>query len=84
MKNIILCFGIIVATLFLFGPIGIYIGNSIFNVAERCRNYYNKHYVNDYSIAYELYSSEAGKIIKNLGFPCCLEELIIKMDLMGI
>jgi hypothetical protein len=63
-----------------------YIGNSIFNYAKRCRNYYNKnkYYVDDTSIAYELYSSEAGKIIKDLGFPCCLEELIIKMDLMGI
>ena len=62
----------------------IYIGSSIFNVAERCRKYFNKHSVDDYSIAYELYSSEAGRIIKMLGFPCCLEELIIKMDLMGI
>ena len=62
-----------------------YIGSSIFNFAERCRNYYNNKYcVDDYSIAYELYSSEAGRIIKELGFPCCLEELIIKMDLMGI
>jgi hypothetical protein len=61
-----------------------YIGHSIFNFAERCRNYYNKYCVDDYSIAYELYSSEAGKIIKELGFPCCLEELILKMDLMGI
>jgi hypothetical protein len=62
-----------------------YIGHSIFNFAERCRNYYNKYSVYDYStIAYELYSSEAGRIIKELGFPCCLEELIIKMDLMGI
>jgi hypothetical protein len=61
-----------------------YIGHSIFNFAERCRKYYNKHCIDDYSIAYELYSSEAGKIIKELGFPCCLEELAMKMDLMGI
>ena len=61
-----------------------YIGSSIFEYAKRCRNYYNKHYINDTSIAYELYSSEAGRIIKDLGFPCCLEELVIKMDLMGI
>lgn len=61
-----------------------YIGSSIFEYAERCRNYYNKHRVNDYSIAYELCSSEAGKIIKTLGFPTCLEELTIKMDLIGI
>ena len=63
---------------------GHYISSSIFEYAERCRNYYNKYCVNDYSIAYELYSSEAGRIIKELGFPTCLEELIIKMDLMGI
>ena len=62
----------------------IYIGSSIFNFAERCRKYFNKHCVGDDSIAYELYSSEAGRIIKALGFPCCLEELIIKMDLIGI
>ena len=62
----------------------IYIGSSIFNFAERCRKYFNKHCVGDDSIAYELYSSEAGRIIKALGFPCCLEELIINMDLMGI
>lgn len=61
-----------------------YIGHSIFNFAERCRNYYNNYYVGDNSIAYELYSSDAGKIIKALGFPCCLEEIIIKMDLIGI
>jgi hypothetical protein len=61
-----------------------YIGDSIFNFAERCRKYYNKHSVKDNSIAYELYSSEAGKIIKGLGFPCCLEEFLIKCDLMGI
>lgn len=61
-----------------------YIGSSIFNFAERCRNYYNKHCLDDTSIAHELYSSDAGRIIKELGFPCCLEELIIKMDLMGI
>jgi hypothetical protein len=60
-----------------------YIGHSIFNVAERCRNYYNRHCVNDNSIAYELYSSEAGKIIKELGFPCCLEELDLKLTLVG-
>jgi hypothetical protein len=40
--------------------------------------------IDDYSISYELYSSEAGKIIKELGFPTCLEELAMKMDLMGI
>ena len=40
--------------------------------------------INKNSISYELYSSEAGKIIKDLGFPTCIEELIIKMDLMGI
>lgn len=62
----------------------IYIGSSIFNFAEKCRNFYNKHYIDDKSIAYELYSSKAGRIIKEIGFPCCLEELIIKMDLMGI
>lgn len=63
----------------------IYIGNSIFNFAEKCRNFFNnKHYVDANSIAYELCSSEAGRIIKELGFPCCLEELAIKMDLMGI
>jgi hypothetical protein len=64
-----------------------YIGHSIFNFAERCRNYYQYHanLPNKYlNIAYELYSSEAGKIIKALGFPCCLEELAIKMDLMRI
>jgi hypothetical protein len=61
-----------------------YFGSSIFNFANRCRNYYNKHNVDDHSIGYELYSSEAGKIIKALGFPTCLEELVIKMDLMGI
>jgi hypothetical protein len=63
-----------------------YIGSSIFNFAKKCRNYYNKnkYCVDDYSIAYEIYSSEAGRIIKELGFPCCLEELAIKMDLMGI
>ena len=64
---------------------GIYIGSSIFNFAKRCRKYYTKHYVDDDgSIAYELYSSEVGRIIKALGFPCCLEELMIKMDLLGI
>jgi hypothetical protein len=61
-----------------------YIGSSIFKYAEICRNYYQKHYINDNSISYELYFSEAGKIIKDLGFPCCLEELMIKMDLMGV
>jgi hypothetical protein len=61
----------------------IYIGSSIFNVAERCRNYYNRHCVNDNSIAYELYSSDAGRIIKELGFPCCLEELDLKLTLVG-
>ena len=61
-----------------------YIGHSIFNFAKRCRNYFTKYCDKDNSIAYELYSSDAGRIIKALGFPCCLEELIIKMDLMGI
>jgi hypothetical protein len=62
-----------------------YIGSSIFNFAKKCRNYYNNKYcVDDYSIAYELYSSEAGRIIKELGFPCCLEELVMKMDLIGV
>jgi hypothetical protein len=61
-----------------------YIGSSIFKFVERCGNYYNKHCIIDYSNTYELYSSDAGKIIKALGFPCCLEEIIIKMDLMGI
>jgi hypothetical protein len=62
-----------------------YIGHSIFNFAKRCRNYYNKYSVYDYpTIAYELYSSEAGRIIKELGFPSCLEELAMKMGLMGI
>lgn len=61
-----------------------YIGHSIFNFAKRCRNYFTKYCDNDNSIAYELYSSEAGKIIKDLGFPESLEELIIKMDLLGI
>lgn len=65
---------------------GIYMGCSIFKFAERCRNIHNKtnDVINKNSISYELYSSEAGKIIKDLGFPICLEELIIKMDLMGI
>jgi hypothetical protein len=60
-----------------------YIGHSIFNFAERCRKYYNKHCIDDYSIAYELYSSDAGRIIKELGFPCCLEELDLKLTLVG-
>lgn len=65
---------------------GMYIGCSIFKFAERCRNIYNKtnDIISKNSISYELYSSEAGKIIKDLGFPTCLEELMIKMDLMGI
>lgn len=64
----------------------IYIGSSIFNFAERCRNYYNNKdcIIINNSIAYELYSSEAGRIIKELGFPTCLEELAMKMDLLGI
>lgn len=64
-----------------------YISSSIFKFTERCRNFYQYHanLPNKYfNIAYELYSSEAGRIIKALGFPCCLEELIIKMDLLGI
>lgn len=62
-----------------------YIGSSIFEYAERCRIWYNniKFGINN-SIAYELYSSDAGRIIKELGFPSCLEELAMKMDLMGI
>jgi hypothetical protein len=63
---------------------------SIFKYAENCRNYYQNYqdyfecsdFAND--VGYELYSSEAGKLIKELGFPTCLEELIIKMDLIGI
>jgi hypothetical protein len=60
-----------------------YIGHSIFNFAERCRKYYNKHYVDANSIAYELCFSDAGRIIKELGFPCCLEELDLKLTLVG-
>ena len=63
---------------------------SIFKYTENCRNYYQR-YQNQYNsvdivntVNYELYSSEAGKIIKDLGFPTCLEELAMKMDLMGI
>jgi hypothetical protein len=63
---------------------------SIFKYAEISRDYYQKY--QDYfkcsdfanNVGYELYSSEAGKIIKALGFPTCIEELAIKMDLMGI
>lgn len=36
------------------------------------------------TISYEIYYSKAGQIIKSLGFPTSLEELNIKMDLMGI
>jgi hypothetical protein len=61
-----------------------YICSSIFKFAEKCRHYQSKCCIDDYSISYELYSSEAGKIIKELGFPTCLEELAMKMDLMGI
>lgn len=63
---------------------------SIFKYAETSRNFYKKHQnyseCSDFAkcVGYELYSSEAGKIIKDLGFPYCLEELTMKMDLLGI
>jgi hypothetical protein len=60
---------------------------SIFKYAERCRQYY-QHLTtipNAYlKIGCELVFSDAGKIIKDLGFSTCLEELTLKMDLMGI
>lgn len=63
---------------------------SIFKYVENCRNYYQKFsdhlersdFAND--VDYELYYSEAGKLLKDIGFPESLEELAIKMDLMGI
>jgi hypothetical protein len=36
------------------------------------------------TVFYELCHSEVGQIIKSLGFPTSLEELAIKMDLIGI
>jgi hypothetical protein len=60
---------------------------SIFKYAERCRQYY-QHLTtipNAYlKIGCELVFSDAGKIIKDLGFSTCLEELTLKMDLIGI
>jgi hypothetical protein len=61
---------------------------SIFKYAELCRN----HFVNVLehrpikanTISYEICYSEAGQIIKSLGFPTSLEELAIKMNLVGI
>ena len=61
-----------------------YIGSSIFKFAERCRNYYEKYDCEYNYLSYELYCSEAGKLIKDIGFPDSLEELTIKMDLLGI
>lgn len=62
---------------------------SIFKFAERCRQYYQyyQYYVNPTKsinkVSYELFSSEAGKIIKELGFPESLEELDLKLTLIG-
>ena len=36
------------------------------------------------SITYSLATSEASNILRGIGIPCCLEEIIVKMDLMGI
>jgi hypothetical protein len=58
---------------------------SIFKYAELCRNHYmNPRPIKANTISYEICYSEAGQVIKNLGFPTSLEELAIKMDLMGI
>lgn len=67
-----------------------YCYGSIFKYAEKCRN----HFVNilkprciranTNTISYEICYSEAGHVIKSLGFPTSLEELAIKMDLLGI
>jgi hypothetical protein len=62
---------------------------SIFKFAERCRQYYKyyKYYIDPTKsinkVSYELFSSEAGKIIKEFGFPESLEELSIKLALIG-
>jgi hypothetical protein len=61
---------------------------SIFKYAEACRNYFMKvrepRYIKSDTILHEICYSDAGQIIKNLGFPTILEELALKMDLMGI
>lgn len=61
-----------------------YNNGSIFEFAKRCRQYYQNCTNKLNKVSYELYFSEAGKIIKDLGFPTCLEELAMKMDLLGI
>jgi hypothetical protein len=60
---------------------------SIFKYAELCRHFVNvpEHRpIKADTISYEICYSEAGQIIKSLGFPTSLEELGLKMDLMGI
>ena len=66
----------------------VYFYSSIFKYAEMCRNYFVNiiapRCIRTNTISYEICHSEAGQIIKSLGFPVSLEELAIKMDLMGI
>jgi hypothetical protein len=58
---------------------------SIFKYAELCRNHYMIHRpIRVNTISYEICHSESGQVIKSLGFPTSLEELAIKMDLLGI
>jgi hypothetical protein len=66
----------------------VYCYSSIFKYAETCRNYFVNilapRCIKANTISYEICHSEAGQVIKSLGFPTSLEELAIKMDLMGI
>ena len=66
-------------------------GCSIFKYIELLQYYFSDDYLikhcssfKNITINYEFYNSEVFNILKNIGFPESLEELVIKMDLIGI
>jgi hypothetical protein len=66
-----------------------FFGGSIFKYNERCKDFcnpiYNRkdNYIDFYKqIPYNLYISDASKILTTLGFNSCLEELDLKLTLI--
>lgn len=64
-------------------------GCSIFKYIESLKYYFDDYIIKYYSsfknvtINYEVYKSEAFNILKNMGFPESLEELDLKLTLVG-
>jgi hypothetical protein len=57
---------------------------SIFSLCEKIHLINNLRLYEVGTIDYEFSESKASKIIRSIGFPTCIEELALKMDLIGI